>query len=309
MRIYFDNVNLSSRSGPNTFAARLATALYGRGHELVAATDSYDIMLAFIEPTHECRKGARLVQRLDGIWFKPEQFHMFNRGIKSCYTRADLVIWQSDFDRGMTKFHWGDPKKGKVIHNGIDMTPVPAITIPSLQSLRNDHEMLFVCSSNWHPQKRLQDNIALFEHLKENFYPNSTLIVMGSNPDALGGHSIHYTGNVDQQTYLQVMSAANWMFHLAWLDHCPNVVIEALSQGTPVICSSEGGTKELVNGYGLVLDEKPYGFELLNYDDPPRVDVTQVDAPLPVRETLGEHANIDIERAARAYERALEGVL
>jgi glycosyltransferase involved in cell wall biosynthesis len=276
---------------------------------MVGATDEYDVMLAFIEPTHEPRKGAKLAQRLDGIWFKPEQFHPLNRGIKACYNRADLVIWQSGFDREMTKFHWGAPKKGKVIHNGIDTTPVPAITIPNLQALRDDHEMLFVCSSNWHPQKRLHDNIELFNHLKANFYPSSALIVMGSGPDAIGDSSVHYTGNVNQQTYLQVMSAANWMIHLAWLDHCPNVVIESLSQGTPVICSCEGGTKELVGGYGVILDEEPYGFELVDYDNPPRIDVTQIAAPLPAKEQLHEHANIDIERAAAAYEKALEGIL
>lgn len=309
MRIHLDNVNLSARTGPNTFAKRLAVALYERGHQILDATGDYEVMLSFIEPTKEPKAGARLVQRLDGIWFKPEQFVPMNRGIKACYESADLVIWQSEFDRGMSQHHWGDPQKGEVIHNGIDMTPWLKLSIPTLQDMRDNHDMLFVCSSNWHPQKRLRDNIELFYHLKRNFYPSSALIVMGSRPDAQGGVDVQYTGSQPPEVYMQVFAACNWMLHLAWLDHCPNVVIESLSQGTPVICTDQGGTKELVKEHGIILKEEPYGFELTDYDDPPRVDVTQITEPLPHRTTLGPHADIDIQTVAERYEKALEGIL
>ena len=49
MRIHFDNVNFSSRSGPNTFASRLATVLTERGHEIVNYNEDHDVVLVFIE--------------------------------------------------------------------------------------------------------------------------------------------------------------------------------------------------------------------------------------------------------------------
>ena len=75
MKIYFDNVNFSSSTGPNTFAHRLANELVKNPEiEIVNRDDLYDIFLCFIEPTQQPRKGSVFCQRLDGIWFKPEEF-------------------------------------------------------------------------------------------------------------------------------------------------------------------------------------------------------------------------------------------
>src|SRR5690606_3039380 len=134
---------------------RLAVSLINKGHDVVDAHNDYDVMLAFIERTKPRRPGSKLVQRLDGIWFKPEMFETHNVGIKSCYDEADLVIWQSDFDRQMTTKWWGQPKKGTVIHNGIIVAPVTELSNPAIASLRASYEHVFVCSANWHPQKRL----------------------------------------------------------------------------------------------------------------------------------------------------------
>ena len=310
MKIHFDNVNFSARTGPNTFARRLAEQLHALGHTIAGPQDEYDIMLAFIEPTKRPRVGAKLVHRLDGIWFKPSEFIINNRGIKACYENADLVIWQSEFDKGMTTHHWGEPTKGFVIRNGINTVPLTEVRDPDIARLRNTYSEIFICSSNWHPQKRLRSNIELFDHCRKNFYPNSALIVMGSNPDVyVPDPNIFYTGNIPQEKYLELFAVSNWMLHLAWLDHCPNVVIESLSQGTQVICSEAGGTKELVGGYGMILREsQPYNFELADYDNPPPIDVTQVTEPLP-RKPLGMHAEINIENIAKTYVSQFEELL
>ena len=85
MRIHFSNVNFSSNSGPNSFAFRLAQEFVTMGHEIVDHNDYYDSMLIFIEPSSEPKKGSKVVQRLDGIWFKPDQFHSHNKLIKWAY--------------------------------------------------------------------------------------------------------------------------------------------------------------------------------------------------------------------------------
>jgi len=118
VKIHFSNVNFSSRSGPNTFAFRLANELTSRGHDIVGVAGEYDVFLAFIEPSSPPQSGALFVQRLDGIWFKPEQFESHNRLIKSTYETCDYVIWQSQFDRDMTEHYWGE-RAGEVIRNGI----------------------------------------------------------------------------------------------------------------------------------------------------------------------------------------------
>lgn len=299
MKIHFDNVSFNSRSGPNTFASRLAKGLFERGLEVDNYATDANLSLVFIEPSG-APLAKKTIQRLDGIWFKPDEFLHKNSRIKSLYDHTNCVIWQSEFDKTMTIRHWSTPQHGTVLRNGCDTSPAD-ITDEALLSLRKQYEMVFVCSANWHPQKRLQSNIELFFHLKEQ-YNNSCLIVMGSNPQPfVASPHVYYTGNLTHDKCREVFAISDWMLHLAWLDHCPNTVVEALSQQTPVICSSAGGTCELVQGYGIIINErKRYDFELADYDNPPDIDVSQVQN-LPQIHELKEHANINIDDVVSSY--------
>jgi hypothetical protein len=102
MKVHFDGVNFNSLSGPNTFAGRLARGLFESGHEVTLSVAEADVSLVFIE-----RSGAplakKVVQRLDGVWFKPEEFHTKNSNIKALYGAADAVVFQSEFDRNFVE--------------------------------------------------------------------------------------------------------------------------------------------------------------------------------------------------------------
>lgn len=303
MQVHFSNVSLNSRSGPNTFAARLASELIKMGHSIVNSGDAYDTMLAFIEAGSNPRPGSRLVQRLDGIWFKPEDFSTKNEIIKWTYLRSKHVIFQSEFDRRMIEHHWGLPGSYSVIHNGIDLKK-NTVTIDGIKNLRDSFDKIFVSSASWHRQKRLKENTELFLKLAGDD-PGSCFVVMGRNPDHVVCHPrVFYVGEVDHSTCLQIYSVASWMIHLAWLDHCPNVVVEALSQGCPVICTDSGGTNEIVRDNGLIIPEsKIYNFELLDYDDPFQLELSVKDLPsLKVKNDY-----LDIQNVAKNYEKALEG--
>lgn len=308
MKIHFDNVSQFG-TGPGTFANRLARRLFESGHEVVFTNEGADVSLVFIE-----RSGAplapKVVQRLDGIWFKPTQFHTHNHNIKGLYQTSDAVIFQSYFDRQFVEKWWGAHRHDVVIGNGIDLKPITELTIPALIDLRAQYNRMYVCSSNWHPQKRLSANVELFQRIHAK-HPSSCLLILGNHPDVrVPGPHVFYTGPVGPEVYNQIYSAANWMLHLAWADHCPNVVVEALAQGTPVVCSEVGGTKELVGSYGMVLKENPYNFELVDYDNPPKIDVSQVDG-LPDRATLdyGSIADIDINSVTNKYIQLFEGLI
>ena len=308
MRVHLDNVDMGSNSGPNSFAKRLAMGLIESGHEVELHDGrNSDVSLVFIERSGR-PLAKRVVQRLDGIWFSPAEFETKNSRIKSLYQSADAVVWQSDFDRGMTTKWWGSPKDGKVIRNGINAAPVTMFKIPALEQLRQRYEMLFVCSANWHPQKRLMSNIELYKHLK-NFYSSAALLVMGSNPTIISDPHIFYTGPQPHEVCLEVFSAADWMLHLAWLDHCPNTVVESISQGTPVICSEQGGTKELVQEFGVILKEKKeYNFELVDYEHPPDVDVTAISS-LPDVKKLGSSFDVSMQKCLNSYLEFFEKII
>jgi glycosyltransferase involved in cell wall biosynthesis len=307
MKIHFDNVNMRAGTGPNVFASRLARGIFEAGHIVVESGPEADLSLVFIEPSGAAL-AKRVVQRLDGIWFKPNEFYTKNQAIKQLYFKANKIIWQSLFDQQMTTKWWGG-RAGIVINNGIELNPIKTITIPELAKIRETYDQVFVCSSNWHPQKRLSSNLKLFDHIRKTQYPNSCLFVMGNHPDVMTTDPhVFYTGGQPFEVYSQIFAISNWMIHLAWADHCPNVVIESLSQGTPVICSRVGGTQELVGQFGLILNERSYNFELTDYDNPPNIDVTQISF-LPKKEELGPHIDIDIKNVVQKYIDTFQSVL
>jgi hypothetical protein len=278
MKIYFDNVNWNSSSGPHYFAHQLAMELSYMGH-IIADPNDYDVALVFIEPTSALKPWKPCTHRLDGIWFHPNEFLEKNKYMKAFYQSCNHVIWQSEFDKMMTNRWWGIPMAGTVVRNGTTAKKVTT-NREGLLEMRQKFAKVFVCSASWHGQKRLGANVKLFTHIRNTIEPNSCLIIMGENAvvptEIMRNQPIYFSGKLDPSMCLEVFSIADWMIHLAWCDHSPNVVVQALSQGCPVICTEVGGTKELVGENGIILNDSPYDYELYDYDNPPFIDVTQV---------------------------------
>ena len=213
--------------------------------------------------------------------------------IKWAYRQADGVIWQSEFDKSMTTKWWGD-RMGIVIHNGIDLKRVEISE--DIKQIKNHYNRIFVCAANWHRQKRLKENIELFLSTAED---NDVLFVLGNSPDEkINDSRVIYAGHLSHSECLQLYSVADWMIHLAWLDHCPNVVVEALSQGCPVICTDSGGTKEIVKSNGAIIPElKQYEFELCDFDNPPAINVSGKLA----QKINVDNSHLDIRECAKKY--------
>ena len=71
----------------------------------------------------------------------------------------------------------------------------------------------------------------------------------------------------------QFLRGANAFIHLAWLDHCPNTVVEALCCGLPVLCTHNGGTKEIVRDNGIIIKcEEDYDFKKIALYNPPECE-------------------------------------
>ena len=308
MKIQFDNVDFGSMTGPNTFGRRLAKCFFELGHEITNESNA-DISLVFIEPSGR-KLTKRIVQRLDGIWFSPDQFETHNTRIKSLYEMADAVIWQSNFDKNMTTRWWNNPRKGFVISNGVCLKFSEDKNLSEkLLLLHQKYDKIFVCSANWHGQKRLSENVDLFNHLKK-FYNSSCLLVLGNNASIKSDNDVFVLGSLPQDFCMQIYKSCDWMFHLAWLDHCPNTVVEALSCGLPVVCSEDGGTKEIVKDFGKILNEEvPYDYRLVSYDRPPKLNFDQIIGPLPEKERLGSYPSLRIEDTAKSYLNIFENIL
>ncbi len=301
MKIYFDNVNLNSRSGPNSFGKKLRDSLVKRDHVVKASPilnkEDFDIQLSFISST---TKVAPVVQRLDGIYFNSAQnWKDLNSPILATYQSADAVIYQSEFNKNLTEAYFGKKENSFVIHNGTCID-----TIREIKPLENDQldkfSSVWSCASSWRPHKRLQENINYFlEHSSED----TCFVIAGSNPDVQVSHPrIFYAGDLLWEDLISLYKRSSLFVHLAWLDHCPNVVVDARASGCKIVCSSTGGTKEISGKDSIVVLEEDWDFSPTMLYKPPPVDFSK-------KTSSKTDSKIDISDVSGLYTEVFEKVL
>jgi len=292
MNIYLDNVNLFSTSGPNHFASKLRKYMEKRGNTF-NSDDIYDAQLSFISAANNV---APIYQRLDGIYFNSEQdFKELNRSILETYNKSRGVIFQSNFNKKLTFEYFGEHQNSIVIHNGADLEYIDRTPILTNEVL-DSYENVWCCASSWRPHKRLDENIRYFlEHSSEK----DCLIVAGSGdqPQRQEHDRVYYVGNLPIKALISLYKRSKYFVHLAYLDHCPNVVVDASACGCHIICSSSGGTKE-VAGDATVIEEDVWDLKPIKLYEPPKMDFTRK-----IKNKLRN--NIDMNYVAAQYEKFL----
>jgi glycosyltransferase involved in cell wall biosynthesis len=296
MKIFFDNVNFSSPSGPNSFANKLAVQFQSLGHSINDTLEP-DLQLTFISSINRI---APIVQRLDGIYFNSEQdWQKLNEPIRETYKISAGVIFQSDFNKRLTEHYFGPHSKSAVIHNGTDLEEhrnVPFFTHAHVERF----EKVWAAASSWRPHKRLAENIRYFlEHSVEN----ECMIIAGENPDAQIKHPrVFYAGNLPREKLISLYKRADYFIHLALMDHCPNVVIDARAAGCHIICASSGGTKEIAGKDATIIEDAEWDFRPFALYDPPQLDFSK-------RHKNAQDSNININRTAQKYLKFFEEAL
>ena len=300
MNIHFENVNLYSNSGPNSFAKKLTKYMSASGCTFNPA-ESPDYYLSFIESRRK-EFDAPMFQRLDGIYFNVRfDYKLQNSNIRETYNRADGVIFQSDFNKKLTTKYFGEHKNSRVIHNGADIdaiNDVPKLKNPVIDSF----DKVWCCASHWanRPHKRLGENIRYFlEHAADR----DCLIICGPTGPEKENYNhdrIFFVGEVPSEMLISIYNRSDYFIHLAWLDHCPNVVVDARASGCKIICSSAGGTQEIAGPSASVIVEDEWDFQPLDLYSPPKMDFTRV--------WEGTYFNsVDMNHCAARYKSFLQG--
>lgn len=295
MRLNLDNVNLLSTSGPNSFANKLVPHLLEKNVKLDG--ENPDAHLCFIESVRvEYQKP--MIQRLDGIYFNTSQdYNKQNQNIKRTYDMADGVVFQSNFNKELITKYFGEHKNPIVIHNGTDLEAIDNTPVFNF----NKYESLWSCAASWRPHKRLSENIRYF---LEHSGPNDGMIVAGSvdKRDKIKDSKVHYVGTLSQKQLYALYKRSDYFVHLAWLDHCPNVVVDARGAGCQIICSSAGGTKEIAGEDAIVVQEEEWDFTPVALYDPPKLNFEDKLFKNPFNKAY----NIDISDVADRYLRFIK---
>mgnify|MGYP000285726849 FL=1 len=260
MRFFINNCNPTG--GPGIFGGRLKKQFEKNGHKFVDPYVSGEIPdknISIIQGDRiaECRLNAL---RLDGLYFDSESLNndQMNSGIFKSFDQADHIVYQSQFSKDMYHSFYGrkDPSQESIIHNGLDQEEFLSNVKPVKLSdpVFSKYGKICVASASWRRHKRLEETIEAFKDPK---LKNVLLIALGGMPYIKDKSSIPdnvlLTPLLKPEQTAPIYCMADAMIHLAWLDWCPNTVVEGLSCGAPVLCSHNGGTKELVKDNGVVV--------------------------------------------------------
>ena len=295
MKFYLDNVNLGSSSGPNSFARKLQDSLVGMSHSVTNVNP--DVQIAFILAT---RKLAPMIQRLDGIYFNSEQdWKNLNAPIKATYDISEAVVFQSHFNRRLTEKYFGKKELFEVIPNGTDLqaiSQIPALSHPVIDK----YEKVWCCASSWRPHKRLSENIRYFLEFSDI---DTCLVVAGNNPDHVIEHErVFYSGNLSWEQLIGLYKRSEFFIHLALMDHCPNVVVDARASGCKIVCSDSGGTKEIAGSDAVVVKDMEWDYAPFTLYKPPGLNFSQI-------LKSGIDSNLDVKYSAEQYIRIAESLI
>lgn len=266
MRVFFQKkVGSAGTRGPSKFMGKLVEGLRKAGVEVVFVQDS-KCSVALSLPHWKWR--SRLIPRImraDGTM--PGASDKRRRRYGKRLRQADFIIWQSEFCREYASKLFRVPAEGAVIYNGDDPQKYKVEPFP------DDGKFHVLLASNWisapkmrrrdpkkrhhgkyRPEKRLDAMLEIADvYTKKN--PDVVFWVVGTTrKEPPKNPNIVLLGKVDNKTMIRYQVSANCMLHLGYFEWCPNVVVESLVAGTPVICVN-GGAAELVRkGFGEVLD-------------------------------------------------------
>jgi len=298
MNILFENVNLSSTSGPNHFASKLVKYLEYRGNRC-SSTPSWeaDARLTFIESIQPVFP-IPTVLRLDGIYFDPSQdYELKNKNIFKSYENADGVIFQSEFSKEMCFKYFGKHNNFSVIHNGADLESIKSAKPLDHKEL-DKFENIWSCAASWRRFKRLKENISYF---LQNSGSKDCLIVAGNVPkeDLVKHERIFFVGNLNISTLYSLYKRSKYFIHLSRYESCPNVVIDARAAGCRIICSSIAGTKEVAGPDAIIIYEDPWDYSPASTTDLPDISFDKV-----VKSCY--NTDIDMASVSERYEKFLK---
>ena len=270
------------------FGHRLKEELVKRGNDFTPHNPSNSICIIQGNYYPSCKN----ILRLDGLYFDSNNPNneQLNSPIFKCYKEFDHIVFQSMFAKNMYESFTGVKKDHTIIYNGInpdfrEYSPHNANERDHyffLTGLKKKFRKLFIASASWRRHKRLEETIQAF---KNNKLKDCALIALGGEEYILKNYGPEC---VPENVFLFPIlpfystsvfySLADAMIHLCMFDTCPNSVIESLICGTPVLCSHNGGTHEIVRGNGVVvkLEEDYSPGTYYPYYDPPKIDIEAI---------------------------------
>ena len=224
--------------------------------------------------------GAKFVLNQNGVaypsWTKDHK--SINSELSELMGRADLVIYQSEFCREAARRFLGEPVgQWRVLPNCVDINLFQPTNENYLGGIR-----LLVAGTHYQ-KERVVLPILVLKILRERGWDASLCIAgrLAWNDAASEIESLIKTSEMDGLVRLvgsysnasaaTLYASSNILLHLKYKDPCPNVIIESLASGLPIVGSCSGGLPELVGHDGGILLDVADDWNNMHYPSVERV--------------------------------------
>lgn len=210
-----------------------------------------------------------IILNQNGVYFKGwygEGWQEKNKQLRPAYHFADYVFWQSEFCKRSAEMFLGSRSdSGEILFNAVDINKFA----PSTKCENSEFTFLMTGKFIESAFYRVKGAIHSFYELQK-YEPDTHLRIAGFIDkssarktqqliDSLNLHGkISLLGSYNQNQAPGIYSSADAFLMLKYMDASPNVVIEAMASGLPIIYSFTGGVPELVGqngGIGLKQNE------------------------------------------------------
>lgn len=189
-----------------------------------------------------------IVHRLDGLRKFYAGKHEASDELQIKLSRlADHIIFQSRYSLSNFRDMGYHKNNFDIVYNGTNRS----IFKFHKRSPRNP---LRIISCSW------SNNINKgFKTISEfSLMSNVEVSFVGNWNPQVPQNNVRIIAPVNSITLAEIYEQQDVFLHAAVNDPCPNVVIEAMACGLPIIYSTSGGTPEIANGYGVPLSSGDY---------------------------------------------------
>ncbi len=221
----------------------------------VLFVNSWVVPYGLISQIKKSRPHVRVVQRVDGSGRDYGRVDDADDRQARVNMLADLTIFQSNYSKYITTKKLKVIRQdGPIIYNPVD-----------LQMFHPDETLLVarkkpsVCNVSYslNPKKGTAQIGSLGQQ-----YRDIRFVLCGRYPAMPDLPNVQQLGYLNRSELAKVMRSCHVLLHLAEKEACPNVVLEALASGLPVLFKDSGGTPELVGKCGAPVTPDSFGRQL-----------------------------------------------
>ena len=217
------------------------------GDEDVLLTNSWVLPYRLIKKAKNKNRSLIVLHRIDGSARDYGRVGNADSIQAKVNKLADVTIFQSHYGKYATKEKFPIIKNdGPVIYNPVDINTY----IPEGEIIQFPYECKICCATfSTNPQKGRNVIYELADRYKEYDF-----ILCGRFDDTPIQKNIYNLGLLDKYELAKAMRSCDLFLFPSRNETCPNVVLEAIASGLPIIFHPSGGTHELVGDCGFPLN-------------------------------------------------------